>query len=86
MATTTGLAARVASMMQADMLVLLSDVDGLYSADPTRDPRAEHIAEVAAITPAIEGMAGDSVSGFGRGGMASKIAAARSRRQRVARC
>jgi glutamate 5-kinase len=71
------LAARVASMMEADMLVLLSDVDGLYSADPTRDPRAEHIPEVAGITPAIEAMAGESVSGFGRGGMASKIAAAR---------
>jgi glutamate 5-kinase len=71
------LAARVASMMEADMLVLLSDVDGLYSADPTRDPRAEHIPDVAGITPAIEAMAGDSVSGFGRGGMSSKIAAAR---------
>ena len=71
------LAARVASMMEADMLVLLSDVDGLYSADPTRDPRAEHVPEVGGITPAIEGMAGESVSGFGRGGMASKIAAAR---------
>jgi glutamate 5-kinase len=71
------LAARVASMMEADMLVLLSDVDGLYSADPTREPRAEHIPEVAGITPAIEAMAGESVSGFGRGGMASKIAAAR---------
>ncbi|HXC56774.1 MAG TPA: glutamate 5-kinase [Rhizomicrobium sp.] len=71
------LAARVASMMQADMLILLSDVDGLYSADPSRDAAAEHIASVAAITPAIEAMAGDSVSGFGRGGMASKIAAAR---------
>ncbi|HEV2651214.1 MAG TPA: glutamate 5-kinase [Rhizomicrobium sp.] len=71
------LAARVASMMEADMLVLLSDVDGLYSADPTRDPRAQHIPEVAGITPAIEAMAGESVSGFGRGGMASKIAAAR---------
>ena len=71
------LAARVASMMQADMLVLLSDVDGLYSADPTRNPGAEHIAEVGTITPAIEGMAGESVSGLGRGGMASKIAAAK---------
>ncbi|HEY0302131.1 MAG TPA: glutamate 5-kinase [Rhizomicrobium sp.] len=71
------LAARVASMMEADTLVLLSDVDGLYSADPTRDAGAEHIADVRAITPAIEAMAGESVSGVGRGGMASKLAAAR---------
>jgi glutamate 5-kinase len=71
------LAARVASMMQADLLVLLSDVDGLYTADPTRDAGATHIADVAAITREIEEMAGESVSGFGRGGMASKIAAAK---------
>jgi glutamate 5-kinase len=71
------LAARVASMMSADRLVLLSDVDGLYSADPTRNSGASHIADVAAITPAIEAMAGDSVSGLGRGGMASKLAAAK---------
>jgi glutamate 5-kinase len=71
------LAARVASMMGADMLVLLSDVDGLYTADPIRNRDAEHIAEIVAITPAIESMAGESVSGFGRGGMASKIAAAK---------
>jgi len=71
------LAARVASMMAADHLVLLSDVDGLYSADPSRAPDAQHISEVSAITPQIEAMAGDSVSGFGRGGMASKLAAAK---------
>lgn len=71
------LAARVASMMEADVLVLLSDVDGLYSADPTRDPHAEHIAEVPAITSAIESFAGESISGVGRGGMASKIIAAK---------
>ena len=71
------LAARVASMMEADRLVLLSDVDGLYSADPTRDSNAEHIAEVNAITPAIESMAGESISGVGRGGMASKLIAAK---------
>jgi len=71
------LAARVASMMQADRLVLLSDVDGLYSADPTRSPDAAHIPQVAAITREIEAMAGESVSGFGRGGMASKLAAAK---------
>ncbi len=71
------LAARVASMMEADRLVLLSDVDGLYSADPTRDANAQHIPDVAAITPAIEAFAGESTSGVGRGGMASKLIAAK---------
>lgn len=71
------LAARVAGMMQADMLVLLSDVDGLYSADPNGDLAATHIAEVRAITPAIEAIAGESISGVGRGGMASKMIAAK---------
>jgi glutamate 5-kinase len=71
------LAARVASMMEADLLILLSDVDGLYTADPTRVPHAEHIADVAAITPAIEAMAGDTISGVGRGGMAAKLIAAK---------
>ncbi len=54
------LAARVASMMEADCLVLLSDVDGLYTADPTRDASAKHIAIVDEITPSIEAMAGRS--------------------------
>jgi glutamate 5-kinase len=71
------LGARVASMMEADSLILLSDVDGLYTADPTRDPNAAHIPDVAAITREIEGMAGDSISGVGRGGMAAKIIAAK---------
>jgi glutamate 5-kinase len=71
------LGARVASMMGADQLVLLSDVDGLYTADPSRDAAAAHIAEVAAITPQIEAMAGGSASGMGRGGMTSKLIAAR---------
>ncbi len=71
------LAARVASMMGADRLILLSDVDGLYSADPTRNSEARHIPDVSAITPQIESMAGESVSGLGRGGMASKLAAAK---------
>ena len=71
------LAARVASMMEADRLILLSDVDGLYTADPSRDPGAEHIPDVSGITPQIEAMAGDSISGVGRGGMASKLAAAK---------
>jgi glutamate 5-kinase len=71
------LAARVASMMEADLLILLSDVDGLYSADPSRVPHAEHVPQVAAITPVVEAMAGDSSSGVGRGGMAAKLAAAK---------
>ena len=71
------LASRVASMMEADRLILLSDVDGLYTADPSRHANATHLGHVAAITPQIEAMAGNSVSGVGRGGMASKLAAAK---------
>ena len=71
------LAARVAQMASADCLVLLSDVDGLYSADPNRDPTAELLPEVRSITPQIEAMAGGSASAMGSGGMATKIAAAR---------
>jgi glutamate 5-kinase len=71
------LAARVASMMEADCLVLLSDIDGLYSANPQRDANARHIAEVPAITSEIERMAEGPVSGLSKGGMESKIAAAK---------
>jgi glutamate 5-kinase len=71
------LSARVAVMAGAETLVLLSDVDGLYTADPSVDPAAEHLSEVAAITPAIEAMAGGSASQVGTGGMASKLVAAR---------
>jgi glutamate 5-kinase len=71
------LGARVASMMQADMLVLLSDIDGLYTANPQRDPAAKRIPEVEAITPEIERMAEGPVSGTSKGGMESKIAAAK---------
>jgi glutamate 5-kinase len=71
------LAARVASMMEADCLVLLSDVDGLYTTDPTQDDAARHIPDVTAITPEVEAMAGGSVSDFGRGGMTSKLMAAK---------
>lgn len=71
------LAARVASMMEADCLVLLSDVDGLYTANPDLDEGAEHIPDVPAITADVEAMAGGSVSGLGRGGMTSKIIAAK---------
>jgi glutamate 5-kinase len=71
------LAARVAQMVGADCLVLLSDVEGLYSADPHREPGARFIHEVPQITPEIEAMAGRSVSQVGSGGMTAKIAAAR---------
>jgi glutamate 5-kinase len=71
------LAARVAQMASADCLVLLSDVDGLYTADPNHDAGAKFIPRVTDITPVIEGMAGRSNSDVGSGGMATKIAAAR---------
>jgi glutamate 5-kinase len=71
------LAARVAQMAGADCLVLLSDVEGLYSADPNKDPRARIVPEVRHITPEIEAMAGRSASQVGSGGMAAKILAAR---------
>jgi len=73
------LAARVAQMIGADALVLLSDVDGLYTADPRRDPTAQHFSRVSVITAEIEAMAGGSnaAAGVGVGGMASKLAAAR---------
>jgi glutamate 5-kinase len=70
------LAARVASMMSADCLVLLSDIDGLYTAPPS-EPGATHLPEVSDITPAIEAMAGDAASEMSRGGMKTKITAAR---------
>ena len=73
------LAARVAQMVSADALVLLSDVDGLYDRDPRNDPTARHIGEVRAITPDIEAMAGGSNAdaGVGVGGMRTKIEAAK---------
>jgi glutamate 5-kinase len=71
------LAARVAQMMSADCLVLLSDVDGLYTADPTKDKTATFIPEVHGITPEIERMATGVSSDVGSGGMATKVAAAR---------
>ncbi|MCB1622949.1 MAG: glutamate 5-kinase [Pseudomonadales bacterium] len=71
------LAARVAQMVSADCLVLLSDVDGLFAADPARDANAAFIARVDEITPAIEAMAGGSVSNVGSGGMVTKLLAAK---------
>lgn len=67
------LAARVASMMGGDLLVLLSDIDGLYTASPARDPSATFIPTVERITPEIEAMAGGAASELSRGGMRTKI-------------
>ena len=71
------LAARVATMAAADLLVLLSDVDGLYSAPPHLVPDAQFIADVPRITAEIEQMAGGAASELSRGGMQTKIEAAK---------
>jgi glutamate 5-kinase len=71
------LAARVAQMTSADMLVLLSDIDGLYTADPRRDPEARHIPLIREIEPEIEAMAGPAPAGYSSGGMVTKLTAAR---------
>lgn len=71
------LAARVASMISADLLVLLSDVDGLYDAPPATNATARHIPLVRRITPEIEAMAGEAASDHARGGMRTKIEAAK---------
>ncbi|MGA1384267.1 MAG: glutamate 5-kinase [Steroidobacteraceae bacterium] len=71
------LAARVAQMVSADCVVLLSDIDGLYSADPSLDPKAKFIPIVREIDSRIEAMGGESASEFGRGGMKTKIMAAK---------
>jgi glutamate 5-kinase len=69
------LAARVATMVSADLLVLLSDVDGLYDAPPGVGASARHVPRVERITPEIEAMAGSAGSGLSRGGMQTKIEA-----------
>jgi glutamate 5-kinase len=73
------LAARVAQMISADALILFSDIDGLYTANPREVPNAEHLAEVTAITPDIMAMAGgaNAQAGVGSGGMRTKVEAAR---------
>lgn len=70
------LSAVVATLVRADLLVLLSDIDGLYSADPHRDPDAALIADVPEITDEIRALAGGAGSRFGTGGMATKLLAA----------
>ncbi|ASY58488.1 glutamate 5-kinase [Sinorhizobium sp. CCBAU 05631] len=67
------LAARVATMVGADLLVLLSDIDGLYTAPPHLDPEARFLETIAEITPEIEAMAGGAASELSRGGMRTKI-------------
>lgn len=72
------LAANVAVMAGADVCVLLSDVDGLYTTNPNEDPTAQHLAQVDVISPEIEAMAGDAGSGLSKGGMKTKVMAART--------
>lgn len=71
------LAAQVAVTVGADSLILLSDVDGFYSANPALDPDAKRYEVVETITPEIEAMAGDGVSGLSKGGMITKLLAAK---------
>jgi len=71
------LGARVAEMVSADCLILLSDVDGLFDADPTDNPSARLVTEVREITPEIESLAGAANTAYGSGGMQTKIMAAR---------
>ena len=71
------LGARVAEMISADTLVLLSDIDGLYTGDPRSDKKAKHIAEIREVTPEIEAMAGAAASELSNGGMVTKLMAGR---------
>ena len=71
------LSARVAEMISADTLVLLSDIDGLYTGDPRLDASARFIPEIREITPAIEAMGGSAASELSNGGMATKLIAGR---------
>lgn len=72
------LAAQIAVTAGADQLILLSDVDGFYTANPKEDPTARRFDLVEQITPAIEAMAGDPISGLSKGGMKTKLLAART--------
>jgi len=71
------LSAIVAGLCSADLLVLLSDIDGLYDADPRKDPGARLIRRVEAITPEIEALGGGGGTKWGTGGMATKLTAAK---------
>lgn len=72
------LAAQVAVTVGADLVVLLSDVDGLYTANPNDDPTATRLEVIREITPEIEAMAGDAGSGLSKGGMKTKVMAAKT--------
>ena len=72
------LAAQIAVTVGADQLVLLSDVDGFYSANPKVDDTAQRFDLVEKITPAIEAMAGDAIGGLSKGGMKTKLLAAKT--------
>ena len=72
------LAAQIAVTVGADQLILLSDVDGFYSANPQQDPSAQRFDLVEKITPQIEAMAGESISGLSKGGMKTKLMAAKT--------
>ncbi len=72
------LAAQIAVTAGADQLVLLSDVDGFYSANPKEDATARRFDLIEAITPEIEAMAGDAISGLSKGGMKTKLIAAKT--------
>ncbi len=71
------LSAVVATLAQADLLILMSDIDGLYSADPKQNPQAEIIRTVSGITPEIEALATGAGTSFGTGGMVTKLTAAK---------
>ncbi|ARE39153.1 Glutamate 5-kinase [Rhodovulum sp. P5] len=72
------LAAQVAVTVGADVTVLLSDVDGFYTANPAQDPTAHRFDMIEDITPEIEAMAGDAGSGLSKGGMKTKLMAAKT--------
>ncbi|MGB5866090.1 MAG: glutamate 5-kinase [Sulfitobacter sp.] len=72
------LAAQIAVTVGADQLILLSDVDGLYSANPAQDPTAKRFDTIEKITPEIEAMAGDAGSDLSKGGMKTKVMAAKT--------
>lgn len=71
------LAARVAQMISADALILLSDIDGLYNADPRQHPDADHLPEITSINDGILAMAGPANADYASGGMVTKIEAGR---------
>ena len=75
------LAAQIAATVSADNLILLSDVDGLYSSNPSTNPDAKRLDIIKEITPEIEEMAGEGVSGISKGGMITKLMAARTATQ-----